>query len=143
MELGRICVLLMVSLFALVAIQLRYYWQGIVIFAAIALGSIMRKSKINTCPHCGELIGTGEQWSYFTKWLFLRKDSRCSNCEVRLIRAKWPWRMTQSGMVLVLTCIFIRFSNTIPPVALRPIVWVSLLLFLVGIYTSRFEVMDK
>lgn len=139
MKFGWTCTLLMISIFALLAIQLGYYWQGILILIAIAIGGILRKSNINKCPHCNELIGAEKQSTNFTKWIFFRKSSTCQNCKTRLIKAKWPWRMTQVGFILMLVYIFLRFFGVVSDIGLQLVLYGAILLFYLGLIESKFE----
>ena len=142
-EIGRVCVLLSGSFFALLVMALGHKGFGILIFASIGLGLIMKRSRINMCPSCGELIGMGIQLTHFTKWGFFRQSSNCPNCKVRVILAKWPWRAATIGSVCAVIYIFLRLLKVEFELGLCITPWVTILLFCTGIYTLKFEILDK
>jgi hypothetical protein len=143
MEFGRICALLSCSLFALMFILVGNAWPGVIILAAIGSGLMMRKSKFNTCPCCDEFIGIGVQYTHFTKWMFFRRSSNCPNCETRLIRSKWPWRIANISLVFIVICVLLILFKVIFERGLYIMAFLSGVLLLAVTFTSKFEILDE
>lgn len=139
---GWVCSILMIFLFGFLAITFEKYLAGILILASVSSGLMLRKSEINQCPSCDQFISPEKRWSYFTKWMFLRNNSCCPNCGISLTLAKWPWRMMQIGLVLVIAYMFLYLLNVLPDSALRTLVLIPVSLLLLGTLTCRFVPMN-
>ncbi len=53
------------------------------------------------CPSCKKTISWRQKWR-FTTGFCSRKAAACPHCDVQLISAKWPHRLTNLGVCLIL-----------------------------------------
>ncbi len=98
------------------------------------------------CPSCNKWIGWFEKWR-FTKGIGLRKAAECPHCGVKLIWAKWPYRLMSFGAISFLFGICSKYFFPIKIIDGFDLfflcVIVAVVMIIPGIFLLKFEVIGE
>jgi endogenous inhibitor of DNA gyrase (YacG/DUF329 family) len=92
------------------------------------------------CPSCGKRISWIQKWK-FANWANFRKSSPCPMCGKLLIWSKWPFRIMNMGLILLIIKSLVSIIEAVKDRKLDLALFIiALLLVLWGAFTMKLEV---